>query len=302
MSAGRLTTAAVVLAAAIAATSTRPAAAQSNIRNADLQERAAGDLARTVQELAREAGPLWIGYAVAAQDPEFNACCNNSRADAGCCGRCSIEEKRTDQSTIVGGRDVRRSILLEGNTGLVVLLRVLDGQLERVRSFSQTCEIDAGGRRVYWLTGVQPAASVKLLETMVETNAENRGTRGVVTGALVALAAHGAPEATDALIALAKLETSGRIRGEALFWLAHKAGRKAAAAITDAIDNDPDTKVKEQAVFALSQLPKDDGVPKLIEVARTHRNPKVRQQAMFWLGQSRDARALKFFEEILLKQ
>jgi HEAT repeat protein len=52
-------------------------------------------------------------------------------------------------------------------------------------------------------------------------------------------------------------------------------------------------------VFALSQLPKDEGVPKLIEVARTNRNPQVRKQAMFWLGQSKDARAVKFFEEIL---
>jgi hypothetical protein len=37
----------------------------------------------------------------------------------------------------------------------------------------------------------------------------------------------------------------------------------------------------------------------LIQVARTNPNPAVRKQAMFWLGQSRDARALAFFEEIL---
>jgi HEAT repeat protein len=89
------------------------------------------------------------------------------------------------------------------------------------------------------------------------------------------------------------------VRGQALFWLAQKAGAKAAAAITDAIDNDPETEVKKRAVFALSQLPGDEGVPRLIEVARTNRNPAVRKQAMFWLGQSRDARALAFFEEVL---
>jgi len=52
-------------------------------------------------------------------------------------------------------------------------------------------------------------------------------------------------------------------------------------------------------VFALSQLPKDEGVPKLIEVARSHRDAAVRKQAMFWLGQSRDPRALAFFEQVL---
>ncbi len=59
--------------------------------------------------------------------------------------------------------------------------------------------------------------------------------------------------------------------------------------------------MKKKAVFALSQLPKDEGVPKLMDVARTNRNPEVRKQAMFWLGQSNDPRAVKFFEEILLR-
>jgi len=54
-------------------------------------------------------------------------------------------------------------------------------------------------------------------------------------------------------------------------------------------------------VFALSPLPKDEGVPKLIQVAQTNRNPAVRKQAIFWLGQSEDARALDFlrsFDEV----
>jgi hypothetical protein len=57
--------------------------------------------------------------------------------------------------------------------------------------------------------------------------------------------------------------------------------------------------VKKKAVFALSQMPKDEGVPKLIEVAEKNKNPEVRKQAMFWLGQSEDPRALAFFERVL---
>jgi hypothetical protein len=34
-------------------------------------------------------------------------------------------------------------------------------------------------------------------------------------------------------------------------------------------------------------------------VAKTNRNPEVRKQAMFWLGQSNDPRALDFFEQVL---
>ena len=65
------------------------------------------------------------------------------------------------------------------------------------------------------------------------------------------------------------------------------------------MEEDPDTEVKRKAVFALSQLPKAEGVPLLIETARKNRNREVRKQAMFWLGQSDDPRALAFFEEVL---
>jgi HEAT repeat protein len=64
-------------------------------------------------------------------------------------------------------------------------------------------------------------------------------------------------------------------------------------------DDDEDREVRESAVFALSQLPREEGVPILIRAARTNRDPKVRRQALFWLGQSEDPRALALFEEIL---
>ena len=101
------------------------------------------------------------------------------------------------------------------------------------------------------------------------------------------------------MIALASTGTTASVKGNALFWLAQRAGQKAVGTITAAIENDPDTEVKKKAVFALSQLPKDEGVPLLIQQARTNKNAAVRKQAMFWLGQSKDPRALKFFEEIL---
>ncbi len=52
-------------------------------------------------------------------------------------------------------------------------------------------------------------------------------------------------------------------------------------------------------MFALQNLPKDEGIPMLIEVARNNRNREVRKQAMFWLGQSGDPRALAFIEQVL---
>jgi len=103
------------------------------------------------------------------------------------------------------------------------------------------------------------------------------------------------------LLSLARDGATTAVKGNALFWLAQRAGDKAVGTITSAIENDPDTEVKKKAVFALSQMPKEDGVPKLIQVAETNRNPEVRKQAMFWLGQSNDPRALEFFEKVLAK-
>ena len=89
------------------------------------------------------------------------------------------------------------------------------------------------------------------------------------------------------------------LRQRALFWIARRAESQAAGIITQAIDSDPDAEVKRQAVSALSQLPRDEGIPLLIKLARSHTDPVVRKQAMQLLGQSRDPRAISFFEEVL---
>jgi HEAT repeat protein len=52
-------------------------------------------------------------------------------------------------------------------------------------------------------------------------------------------------------------------------------------------------------VFALSQLPGDQGVPLLINVAKNNPDPAVRKKAFFWLGQSKDPRAVEFFAQVL---
>jgi HEAT repeat protein len=108
--------------------------------------------------------------------------------------------------------------------------------------------------------------------------------------------------AIDFLIKLAKTETDGEARNQALFWLGHKAGEKSLGVIKDVVEKeDADTEVQKHAVFVLSRRPVEEAVPLLIKIARTHQKPEVRKQAIFWLGRTGDARALAFFEEILGK-
>jgi HEAT repeat protein len=108
-------------------------------------------------------------------------------------------------------------------------------------------------------------------------------------------------EASATLIDMAKNDPSPRVRGQALFWIAQKAGKMADADVIRAATDDPDVEVKKKAVFALSQIPHGEGVPDLIRVAQENKSREVRKQAMFWLGQSKDPRALEFFEKILTR-
>ncbi|MBA3343664.1 MAG: HEAT repeat domain-containing protein [Gemmatimonadaceae bacterium] len=92
-------------------------------------------------------------------------------------------------------------------------------------------------------------------------------------------------------------------RKQAVFWLGQAAGESITANLaTLANEDDVDTQIREQAVFALSQRRNAEGVPALIQIARSNRNPSVRKKAMFWLGQTNDPRAVALFEEILTRR
>ncbi|MGH9349266.1 MAG: HEAT repeat domain-containing protein [Vicinamibacterales bacterium] len=251
-----------------------PCAAQPRLERAQVTGRSlTGSLEATVRSIAvQTVEPAWIAWETPA-----------------------VPARGSDDWCWHDGVMVQSNRLEPADT-LFVFLRVANRRLERVRMFNDGCPIDAGNRPVTWLRNVEPADSLTLLTRLAADR--TAGTR-VSKGALAALAQHAGPAAAQPLLRLARQSPDAKLRGDALFWLAQRAGREAADAITGAIANDPETAVKKRAVFALSQLPPGEGIPKLIDVARTHRNPAVRKQAMFWLGQSKDPRALAFFEEVL---
>lgn len=330
--------------------------AQPQIVNAQLSTRtAASGLDRELRSLmASQSGPAWAGYSVAAVEGDHRMCCSGWSE---CCGTCRLEGNGSTGVVSTSSSPVN----LESDRRILVLYRIEAGAVQKIRTFSSDCQLDAGGLPFYWITAVRPTDSIVWLVSFATKPEEDHG--HLADSAVAAIAFHGdpeadralesfvspaqpeslrgrasfwlgnargkagynllrrmlqedpservrdkvvfaltqskEPEALDTLIEAARTDRSSHVRGQALFWLAQKAGKKAEAAITAAIENDPETDIKKRAVFALTQLPKDDGVPLLIQVARTNKNPAVRKQAMFWLGQSKDPRALAFFEEIL---
>jgi hypothetical protein len=288
MSAIVLTLAVLLLAA--------PAGAQPQLVTGTVQPLTLGGgfTRAALDALAANSAAAWVGYAVPALDGDRRSCCWDGDA-SGCCQACRLEPGTSSGTAVSGGN--RPGVVTLESQPLHVLIRLDDGRVDRIRVFSHDCALDAGALTVHWLSTVSPAESVTVLGSFLTQASSNR----LADGALVALATHREPAALERLLSVAKDGATPRLRGQALFWLAQRAGDKAVGAISDAIANDPETDVKKRAVFALSQLPKDEGVPMLIQVARTNTNPAVRKQAMFWLGQTRDRRAVKFFEEILFK-
>jgi HEAT repeat protein len=306
----------------------QPDVQQPHLQNARLETRAAaGGLEATLRSIVNaQSSPAWVGYAVPIIPGDRQMCCWNDNARG-----CFLEPSSNDRTIVVLSN---QTVKLEGPTQLVVLYRVENRQVGKVRSFSPECELDAGGLPFIWLTSVNAAESVKVLEgiakdmsasaardqirraesaesaiAMHADPAADRALEDLVASnqpeqvrrqATFGLAQRNNTQALNLLAAVAHNDKSPHVRGQALFWLAQRAGQKIAeAAINDAIANDPETEVKKKAVFALTQMPAGQGVPLLIQVARTNRNPEVRKQAVFWLGQSKDERALAFIEEVL---
>jgi hypothetical protein len=131
---------------------------------------------------------------------------------------------------------------------------------------------------------------------------------GVARGAITAAVLADSVSVWPQLLALATdtAHASRSTRHDAMFWV----GRFAAAKVTghgediaayedDAGDRDDRDDARDAAVFALSQLRGKEGVEPLLQVARSHKDPQLRQKAIFWLGESGDPRAVALFREIL---
>jgi len=260
---------------AVGAFLTTGVSAQSQIVNAQLTSRqSTRGLDVEIQSAAAQNGPSWIAYRVSTVRGPQHMCNSNNWTTT--------------------------KMMLEPATELTVLVRIENGRIDRIQTATPDCEIDAGALPVIWLEGISPAQSAAWLTAQIKS-AETAGQRTpkIVDSALRALIWHPGDEPINTVVALARDDRRPFVRSQALFWLSQRAGQQAVGAIRSAIDNDPETEVKRKAVFALSQLPKDEGVPMLIDIARNNRNREVRRQAMFWLGQSKDPRAVSFFEEVL---
>jgi hypothetical protein len=249
---------------------------------------AAPGLQAVFRPLARETGPAWIGYAVPVMG-RHQMCCYRSTDDIGTATPgCNVENEGA--YSINGASDARP---WENAPDFLVLFRVENGRVERIRSLSRGCGIDVGGRPFHWITGVQPAESVALLESLVGTgvgHSEKREKGGMDEPAIAAIAMHADAGADAVLDRLMAPNQPIGVRKQAVFWMGNARGRRGYETLKRLV-SDGSPALREHVVFALSQSDVPEAVDTMIAVGREDADAHVRGQALFWLGQKAGRKA-----------
>jgi HEAT repeat protein len=95
-------------------------------------------------------------------------------------------------------------------------------------------------------------------------------------------------------------EASESSRKAAVFWVSQEASDAATARLDSiAVDDDATLSIRSDALFFLAQRPNGEGIPALVRVAESSKGVKLRKDAIWFLAQTRDPRALALFERLL---
>jgi hypothetical protein len=229
-------------------------AQQPQVENAKLETRAfSGSLAS--QLASPGAGPFWAAWSEPVIPGQHGDMCSNNGNEH------------------VSGAPVR----LEGQTSMVVLVRMEKAQVDQIRIASLDCRFDGGGLPFYWLTAVPAAESVNWLKAQIAGRHAD--------SAVFAVSMHAGPAADRALDDLAASSQPDRVREKAAFWLGNSRGAHGVEVLKRMLANDPSQRVREQVIFALSQSKDPAGMAAVIDAAKSDKNAQVRSKALFWLAQ-----------------
>ena len=196
---------------------------------------------------------------------------------------CSLEGDKARAGNVT---TLNNKVELEGPTRFFVLYRVESKQVQKVRMYSPECELDGGGLPFVWLTDVKPAESLALLSTFAaKAEGDSEDDRRPANAAISAIAFHAEPQADRLLEQYASSSHSVGLRKKAIFWMGNLRGRPGYEAVKRILAQDPDDKVREHAIFALTQSKESGAIPAIIDAAKNDRSTHVRGQALFWLAQ-----------------
>jgi HEAT repeat protein len=129
-----------------------------------------------------------------------------------------------------------------------------------------------------------------LLKDLATTSTDEE----VSEAAIFAISRYEGAGARALLLDLARNAKSIEVRKHAIFWLS-KDGDDAFDELMRIYAAESDTEVKKQVVFALKRMGTERALTKLYEIARNSgEDEEVRKDALHWLGQSGDQKAVDF--------
>ena len=245
-----------------------PVAAQPKLlidAQVDTRSAAAGLEREFRQLLSAQPQPAWIGYSV----PSVRS------SQLGC------------EYVSPGGRSAPGVIHLEPPREAVILFRVVNGAVDRIRALSPDCEIDAGGVPFHWLADVRPAESVTLLGAIDRPEV------------IMAIAMHADGSADAALERLIGSAQPEAVRRRALFWIGAARGAHGLDVLKQYLATETSTALRERAISGIAASSEPAAIDLLILLARQDKDARVRRQAMNAIGRSRDPRAQTFLESVL---
>jgi hypothetical protein len=249
--------------------------------NTKMETRAASTLERDWKAVAARGGAAWIGYAVPAVKDSGSSCCSMTADGTVMSYGCNLESGNRVEGTAAPG-----PIPLEGSQYRMILLRVENNAIGKVRAFSLDCPLDAGGLPFVWLTGVKPAESLTLLGSLTD------GERRVADGAVMAIAMHEGAEADRLLERLAVSGPTDHVQEQAVFWMGAARGASGVDVLQRVMKSNASDRLREKAVFALSITKDPRGLTTLLASAKGDASARVRQQALFWLAQKASKKAV----------
>lgn len=254
------------------------------VQNAVQETRAATTLSRDVSSLGGGVEPAWVGWRVPMVTGDRDLC--STRSDDTRYSRGAILEDSSTAGQPRGFGPPPRPVALEAGSELVVLVRTVAGAVERVRTVTGDCPLDAGGRRLTWLTGVTPAASVSYLRTLTTlTSIDTAARYHIAEAALGAIALHQDASGYTTLTETLGRQDDGRLRDLAAQWLARARGAEGFAYLTGALRTATDPALRRTLALAIGQT-RESGTPAaLLALARTDTDDKVRAEALAWYAQ-----------------
>jgi hypothetical protein len=213
-----------------------------------------------------------------------------------CCHSISLNGAGVMRQTCVldGARD---GFTITSNTASASALRVYAhyraGSVDNVRTYSADCPVRASTT----ITKLGPRDAESSLRAI--TPAGEPGKRGR-EHLLASISLHPTPGAFSMLESWALRGSDTALRKESMFWLAQAAHSGTEATLQRVLAQERDGDVREQAIFALSQLPGARAIAALIAlVDDPGRQRGDRKQALFWLAQSDDDAAYRYLDERL---